>query len=182
MVTRPDQGLALPWAYSGKPVLRAFFSRGWESQKREREKNPGVCTFQSLNLVSHFPPSFSPLLTGKQLRIMEKCVLGWKMQQIKYDSIEKMNNQTHKPFHSLKWKSSCTESVCMYFQVSLSDTHSTAESFLPRMCAYHAHAIARHIQLVVTARTTLSQSCRSVVMATQLYTSSHSWMQLTHSS
>ncbi len=25
---------------------------------------------------------------------MEKCVLGWKMQQIKYDSIEKMKNQT----------------------------------------------------------------------------------------
>ncbi len=93
MVTRPDQGLTLLWAYSGEPVLRAFFSRGWESQKREREKT-GVCTFHSLNLVSHFPPSFSPLLTGKQLRIVEKCVLGWKMQQIKYDSIEKMKNQT----------------------------------------------------------------------------------------
>lgn len=65
-----------------------------EKAKKERGKKPGVCTFHSLNLVSHFPPSFSPLLTGKQLRIVEKCVLGWKMQQIKYDSIERMKNQT----------------------------------------------------------------------------------------
>lgn len=52
MVTRPDQGLTLLWAYSGEPVLRAFFSG---AKKREEKKKQEYALFTLQTLLVIFP-------------------------------------------------------------------------------------------------------------------------------
>lgn len=179
MVTRPDQGLALPWAYSGEPVLRAFFSRGWESQKKRAEKKPRVCTFHSLNL--HPLPS-----TFNRKTTMDRGEMWTGLENAtKYDSIEKMKNQTifssTSPF-TVSNENLHAQKVFACISKFHFQTPTALQRASFRVCVHIVHTPSQGTSSSSSPPKRPWASRAGVVMATQLYTSSHSWMQLTHSS